>query len=124
MEKDAVQLIDDLVMEGAMLMLPGSESVLGLGYGKVTGKAFRFSIPFPEDQSHVHELEFTGLLVEGEDRVAFFDRGGLIGYLAPIKEWSASDVGDFVDVKARWDAVLQDPEEKSSYFRFIEEDAI
>ena len=85
-------------------------------------KTVRWSVPFPPDQSGVHEFDFNEVEVDGPHITFKTDRGKV--YVSAVDEWVSEHVGDFVDVKAKWDTLLKDPKIKESYYRFIEEDAL
>ena len=113
--------LKDLVDAGAMISVPQVSGPIGMGYARVIGKTVRWSVPFPPDQSGVHEFDFNEVEVNGPHITFETDDGNM--YVSAVDEWF-DEAGDFREVKSRWDNVLSDPKEKEGYYRFIEEDAL
>ena len=114
--------LKDLVAAGAMIVVPQVQHPIGIGYVRVIDKTVRWSIPYPDNQSDVHEFNFSEVEIKGPHIIFTTDRGKV--YVSAVDEWVPEHVGDFVDVKANWDTLLKDPKIKESYYRFIEEDAL
>ena len=114
--------LKDLVDAGAMISVPQVPVPIGIGYVRVIDKTVRWSVPYPDNQSDVHEFDFNEVEVNGPHITFKTDRGKV--YVSAVDEWVSEHVGDFVDVKAKWDTLLKDPKIKESYYRFIEEDAL
>jgi len=113
--------LKDLVDAGAMIVVPQVPHPIGMGYVRVTGKTVRWSVPFLDNQSDVHEFQFNEVEVNGPHIIFMTDSGKI--YVSAVDEWF-NDIGDFKEVKAKWDELLKDPECKEAYYRFIEEDAL
>ena len=60
--------------------------------------------------------------IKGTYIIVATDRGKV--NVSAVDERVPEHVGDFVDVKAKWDTLLKNPKIKESYYRFIEEDAL
>ena len=113
--------LKDLVDAGAMIVVPQVPHPIGMGYVRVIGKTVRWSVPFPENQSGVHEFHFDEVKVNGPHITFTTDNGKI--FISAVDEWF-DQIGNFKEVKAKWDNVLRDPKEKEAYYRFIEEDAL
>ena len=113
--------LKDLVDAGAMISVPQVSGPIGMGYVRVISKTVRWSVPFPPDQSGVHEFDFDKGEVNGPHITFETDNGKI--YVSAVDEWF-DEAEDFREVKSRWDNVLSDPKEKEGYYRFIEEDAL
>ena len=114
--------LKNLVDAGAMIVVPQVQHPIGMGYVRVIDKTVRWSIPYPDNQSDVHEFNFSEVEIKGPHIIFMTDRGKV--YVSAVDEWISEHVGDFVDVKANWDTLLKDSKIKESYYRFIEEDAL
>ena len=114
--------LKDLVDAGAMISVPQVPHPIGIGYVRVIDKTVRWCIPYPDNQSDVHEFNFSDVEIKGPHIIFTTDRGKV--YVSAVDEWVPRHVGDFVDVKANWDTLLKNSKIKESYYRFIEEDAI
>ena len=108
--------LKDLVDAGAMILVPQILVPIGMGYARVIGKTVRWSVPFPPDQSGVHEFDFNDVEVNGPHITFETDDGNM--YVSAVDEWF-DEAGDFREVKSRWDNVLSDPKEKEGYLSLI-----
>jgi hypothetical protein len=69
-----------------------------MGYVRVIGKTVRWSVPFPPDQSGVHEFDFDKVEVDGPHITFETDNGKI--YVSAVDEWFDA-AEDFVSLNVR-----------------------
>ena len=78
----------DLVDDGAVNIVPFVPHPIGIGYVRVTGKTVMWSVPFPENQSGVHEFDLDEVKVNGPYITFMTDIG--IFFVSAVDEWVVS----------------------------------
>ena len=77
--------LKDLVDAGAMIVVPQVPVPIGIGYVRVIDKTVRWSVPYPDNQSDVHEFNFSEVEIKGPHIIFTTDRGKV--YVSAVDEW-------------------------------------
>lgn len=111
------ELLEILVEHGCLVNGPGGMNTVAAA--RMDGGRFSWTIMFPVDQHHVHSLPYDEVRNHHDRDLGFYRGDRLVAYVAPYEEWPELDIGEFLDIRGRWNAEQAVLENRERFERFF-----